>query len=162
MGYFRPVLATRYTPNRGLLGLSRQSLERLSEKSLEGSRRSVLVAPKAAKWALVGPVLSACGSQEGGLSEFSDSLSRNCLKSLADDGGVVPRRAKTRRFQLVSTPHTGQIRGRDVARTTFHTVSRRGILGSWTSTFTAFSEVRIQQYGYFRCSTSLNGTFDGT
>jgi hypothetical protein len=27
MGCFRPVLATRYTPNRGLLGLSRQSLE---------------------------------------------------------------------------------------------------------------------------------------
>jgi hypothetical protein len=27
MGHFRPVLATRYTPNRGLLGLSRQSLE---------------------------------------------------------------------------------------------------------------------------------------
>jgi hypothetical protein len=32
------------------------------------------VAPKAAKWALVGPVLTACGGQEGGLSEFSDSL----------------------------------------------------------------------------------------
>jgi hypothetical protein len=45
------------------------------------------------------------------------------MKSLADDGGVVPRRAKTRRFQLVSTPYTGQIRGQDVARTTFHTVS---------------------------------------
>src|ERR687896_16073 len=45
------------------------------------------------------------------------------MKSLADDGGVVPRRAKTRRFQLVWTPYTGQIRGRDVARTTFHTVS---------------------------------------
>src|SRR5215211_1393236 len=27
MGHFRPLLATRYTPNRGLLGLSRQSLE---------------------------------------------------------------------------------------------------------------------------------------
>lgn len=26
MGHFRPVLATRYTPNRGLFGLSRQSL----------------------------------------------------------------------------------------------------------------------------------------
>jgi hypothetical protein len=25
-----------------------------------------------------------------------------------------------------------------------------------------FSEVRIQQYGYSRCSTSLNGTFDST
>ena len=25
-----------------------------------------------------------------------------------------------------------------------------------------FSEVRIQQYGYFRYSTSLNRTFDGT
>jgi hypothetical protein len=34
------------------------------------------VAPKAAKWALVGPVLTACGGQEGAsLSEFSDSLS---------------------------------------------------------------------------------------
>jgi hypothetical protein len=32
------------------------------------------VAPKAAKWALVGPVLTTCGSQEGSLSEFSDSL----------------------------------------------------------------------------------------
>src|SRR5918997_2614189 len=63
------------------------------------------------------------------------------MKSLADDGGVVPRRAKTRRFQLVWTPYTGQIRGRDVARTTFHTVSletvwniARGLLGcghSW-------------------------------
>src|SRR5215211_8876792 len=29
MGCFRPVLATRYTPNRGLLGLSRQSLTRV-------------------------------------------------------------------------------------------------------------------------------------
>jgi hypothetical protein len=36
-----------------------------------------LVAPKAAKWALVGPVLSACGGQQGGLSEFSDSFSRH-------------------------------------------------------------------------------------
>src|SRR5215212_7356103 len=27
MGHFRPLLATRYTPNRGLLRLSRQSLE---------------------------------------------------------------------------------------------------------------------------------------
>jgi hypothetical protein len=27
MGHFRPLLTTRYTPNRGLLGLSRQSLE---------------------------------------------------------------------------------------------------------------------------------------
>src|SRR5215203_3001554 len=27
MGHFRPLLATRYTPNRGLLGLSRLSLE---------------------------------------------------------------------------------------------------------------------------------------
>src|SRR5215211_9296770 len=27
MGHFRPLLATRYTPNRGLLELSRQSLE---------------------------------------------------------------------------------------------------------------------------------------
>jgi hypothetical protein len=27
MGHFRPLLATRYTPNGGLLGLSRQSLE---------------------------------------------------------------------------------------------------------------------------------------
>ena len=27
---------------------------------------------------------------------------------------------------------------------------------------TGFSEVRIQQYDYFRCSTCLNGTFDGT
>jgi hypothetical protein len=26
MGHFRPLLATRYTPNRGLFGLSRQSL----------------------------------------------------------------------------------------------------------------------------------------
>jgi hypothetical protein len=25
-----------------------------------------------------------------------------------------------------------------------------------------FSEVRIQQCGYFRCSTSLNATFDST
>jgi hypothetical protein len=34
------------------------------------------VALKAAKWALVGPVLSAYGGQEGGSSEFSDSLSK--------------------------------------------------------------------------------------
>ena len=27
---------------------------------------------------------------------------------------------------------------------------------------TEFSEVRIQQYGYFLCSTKLNGTFEGT
>jgi hypothetical protein len=27
IGHFGPVLATRYTPNRGLSGLSRQSLE---------------------------------------------------------------------------------------------------------------------------------------
>src|SRR5918999_6478932 len=27
MGHFRPVLATGYTPNRGLFGVSRQSLE---------------------------------------------------------------------------------------------------------------------------------------
>ena len=29
-------------------------------------------------------------------------------------------------------------------------------------TLTAFPEVGIQQYGYFRCSMSLNATFDGT
>jgi hypothetical protein len=39
------------------------------------------VAPKAAKWALVGPVLSACGGQEGSLSEFSDSLRARILGS---------------------------------------------------------------------------------
>jgi hypothetical protein len=27
---------------------------------------------------------------------------------------------------------------------------------------TEFSEARIQQYGYFQCSTSLNGKFAGT
>jgi hypothetical protein len=32
---------------------------------------------------------------------------------------VVVRWAKTRHFQPISTPYTGQIRGRDVARTTF-------------------------------------------
>jgi hypothetical protein len=35
------------------------------------------VAPKAAKWVLVGPVLTACGGQEDGLSEFPDSLSKH-------------------------------------------------------------------------------------
>src|SRR5215213_1912458 len=53
---------------------SPKCLERLSEKSLGGSPRSVSVAPKVAKWGLVGPVLTACGGQGGGLSEFSDSL----------------------------------------------------------------------------------------
>jgi hypothetical protein len=36
---------------------------------------------------------------------------------------VVPRWAKTRLFRPISTLYTGQIRARDVARTTFHTVS---------------------------------------
>src|SRR5215211_6826118 len=33
MGHFRPLLATRYTPNRGLLGLSRQSLRDCLKKA---------------------------------------------------------------------------------------------------------------------------------
>ncbi len=45
------------------------------------------------------------------------------MKSLADDGGVVPRGDKTRLFQPIWTPYTGQICAPDVARTTFHTVS---------------------------------------
>jgi hypothetical protein len=45
------------------------------------------------------------------------------MKSLADDGEVVARWAKTRLFEPISTPYTGQIRAQDVARTTFHTVS---------------------------------------
>jgi hypothetical protein len=41
MGHFRPVLATRYTPNRGLLGLSRQSLEEeFCEVRIDGVLRS--------------------------------------------------------------------------------------------------------------------------
>jgi hypothetical protein len=32
------------------------------------------------------------------------------MKSLADDGGVVPRRAKTRLFRPIATPYAGQIR----------------------------------------------------
>jgi hypothetical protein len=58
-------------------GYSPRCVEKLFVKSLEGSRRCVLVELKAAKWALVGPVLTICGGQEGGLSEFSDSLSRH-------------------------------------------------------------------------------------
>jgi hypothetical protein len=45
------------------------------------------------------------------------------MKSLADDGGVVPRWAKTQLFLPISPPYSGQIRARDVTRTTFHTVS---------------------------------------
>ena len=58
------------------------------------------------------------------------SSSRDCMKSLADDVGVLPRRAKTRLFLFLSTPYTGQIHARDVARTTFHTVSS---LGTWVN-----------------------------
>jgi hypothetical protein len=47
---------------------------------------------KAAKWALVGPVLTTCGSQEGSLSEFSDSLGREILGSShqASGSGIMP------------------------------------------------------------------------
>ncbi len=65
--------------------------------------------------------------------DFGEFTFRDCMKSLEGDGGVVPRRAKTRPFQPISTPYTGEIRGRDVARTTFHTVSEGD-----------FSEARIR------------------
>jgi hypothetical protein len=43
MGHFRPLLATRYTPNRGLFGLSRQSLHAL--KYLSARKRPSLIDP---------------------------------------------------------------------------------------------------------------------
>src|SRR5215213_4340503 len=51
MGHFRPLLATRYTPNRGLLGLSRLSLE---EEFYEVRRHGVLRSSRKAPSQLVG------------------------------------------------------------------------------------------------------------
>jgi hypothetical protein len=125
----RPVFATRYTPDRGLFGFSRQflerlsgkslavclagllgrrngplrptfvaakrtsdapehrpgdfsrqSLEKLSDKSLEGSRASVLVALKAAKWRFW---VRFDHSWESGVGLFRNyqTVSRDCLET---------------------------------------------------------------------------------
>ena len=73
-------------------------------------------------------------------------MPRDCMKSLADDGGVVPRRAETRLFRPIATPYAGQIRAPDVAPTTFHTVSEE-----------KFSELRLHgvlRHGVHRSSRS--------
>src|SRR5215212_6567036 len=58
MGHFRLLLATRYTPNRGLFGLSRQSLEApISPAALWSWPRSAQSALKWATLRLLGPSL---------------------------------------------------------------------------------------------------------
>jgi hypothetical protein len=63
------------------------------------------------------------GMKKGRSGNFREHPFRDCMKRLGGDDGVVLRRAKTPLFQPFSTPYTGQIRGRDVARPPCHTVS---------------------------------------
>jgi hypothetical protein len=74
------------------------------------------VALKAAKRALVGPVLSACGGQEGGLSDFSDSLSRETVRKPRRALAWGPTSPKTGRKGPVLPLCASQMCDRDVTQ----------------------------------------------